>query len=83
MRAKDITTPPSTGIAPPERPVPAPRGTIGTPCSWQKRATAATSAVVSGSTTASGEAVSADPSYSYVSMPRADRRGGGQDAAPA
>src|SRR3989442_1239476 len=30
IRAKDTTTPPSTGIAPPDRPVPAPRGTIGT-----------------------------------------------------
>ena len=33
MRANDTTTPPSTGIAPPERPVPAPRGTMGTRCS--------------------------------------------------
>jgi hypothetical protein len=30
IRAKETTTPPSTGIAPPDRPVPAPRGTIGT-----------------------------------------------------
>ena len=34
--------------------VPAPRGTTLTPLSWQKRITAETSAVVDGSTTASG-----------------------------
>jgi len=51
-----MTTPPSTGIAPPDRPVPAPRGTSGTACSAQKRASFATSAVSLGSTTASGVA---------------------------
>ena len=64
MRANDTTTPPSTGIAPPDSPVPAPRGTIGTWCSWQKRASAATSPVSLGRTTASGVAVSTAPSYS-------------------
>ena len=29
------TTPSATGSAPPESPVPAPRATNGTPCSWQ------------------------------------------------
>ena len=44
----------STGLAPPERPVPAPRGTKGTPWRAQQRTIAATSAVVSGKATASG-----------------------------
>ena len=65
IRANEITTPPSTGMAPPERPVPAPRGTSGTPCSAQKRASFATSAVSFGRTTASGVAISTAPSYSY------------------
>ncbi len=64
IRANETTTPPSTGMAPPERPVPAPRGTIGTPCCEQNRASFDTSAVSLGSTTASGEAVSIAPSYS-------------------
>ena len=40
IRASEITTPSATGSAPPERPVPAPRATNGTPCSWQSRTTA-------------------------------------------
>ncbi len=35
MRASEITTPSACGTAPPESPVPAPRATNGTPCSWQ------------------------------------------------
>ncbi len=31
MRAVLTTIPPLIGVAPPDRPVPAPRGTIGTP----------------------------------------------------
>ena len=31
MRASETTTPPANGVAPPERPVPAPRATNGTP----------------------------------------------------
>ena len=31
MRASETTTPPATGVAPPESPVPAPRATKGTP----------------------------------------------------
>ena len=41
-------------MAPPAREVPAPRGTTRTPLAWQNAITAETSAVVEGSTTASG-----------------------------
>ena len=43
-----MTTPSATGSAPPERPVPAPRATNGTWCSWQSRTTACTSAAERG-----------------------------------
>ncbi len=52
--AVDNTTPSAIGIAPPERPVPAPRGTILMPRRWQVLSTAITSASVSGNTTARG-----------------------------
>ena len=54
MRASEITTPPSTGSAPPERPVPAPRATNGTPSAWQARTTACTASAVSGWQTSAG-----------------------------
>ena len=44
----------SCAMAPPASEVPAPRGTTRTPLAWQKAITAETSAVVEGSTTASG-----------------------------
>ena len=44
--------------APPDRPVPAPRGRKATPCRAQARTAAATSAVETGETTASGKALS-------------------------
>ena len=50
----EISTPSSTGSAPPERPEPAPRATKGTPARWHARTTAWTSAVELGSTTAPG-----------------------------
>ena len=60
-----MTTPPSIAIAPPERPVPAPRGTKGTPKRRQARTTRATSSVSRGSTTAVGIAPwSVRPSHS-------------------
>ena len=46
MRAVLTTTPPSTGVAPPERPVPAPRPTTGTPALCSARITAAVSSVL-------------------------------------
>ena len=54
MRDVPMTMPPSTGSEPPESPVPAPRGTIGKPCSAASRTHAATSSVVAGSTTMRG-----------------------------
>ena len=48
MRAHSITTPPGTGVAPPERPVPAPRGTYGTPAALHARTIPATASVVVG-----------------------------------
>ena len=52
--ASDIVTPSALGMAPPDRPVPAPRATTGTPSAWQVRSTAATCASVSGRATTSG-----------------------------
>ncbi len=54
MRDSAISTPSSTGSAPPESPEPAPRATNGTPARWQARTTAWTSRVESGNTTAPG-----------------------------
>jgi hypothetical protein len=53
IRSVESTTHPSTAFAPPESPVPAPRGTTGMPCRAQAATTAATSAVDSGRATAS------------------------------
>jgi hypothetical protein len=54
IRASTISTPSETGSAPPERPVPAPRATHGTPASWQARTTSRTCSAVPGSTAAAG-----------------------------
>src|SRR3972149_11347171 len=54
MRVRQSTMASSSGKAPPDREVPAPRGTTLTWFSWQKRRIALTSSVDSGSTTASG-----------------------------
>ena len=65
MREHSITTPPPCATAPPERPVPAPRGTKGTPNSRQARTTRQTSSRERGSTTAVGcERCSVRPSHS-------------------
>ena len=47
-------TPPSTALAAPVRPDPAPRGTIGTPAAAQALTTPDTCSVSSGKTTANG-----------------------------
>ncbi len=49
-----MMTPSSTGVAPPERPEPAPRATQGVSASWQARTAAATSSADPGSTTTPG-----------------------------
>jgi hypothetical protein len=56
VRIREVTTrtPSACGSAPPDRPVPEPRATNGTPASVQAVTTAATSAVVSASTTSPG-----------------------------
>jgi hypothetical protein len=54
MRATPRITQSAVGSAPPASEVPDPRGTTGTPSSWQSAARPATSSVVRGSTTASG-----------------------------
>ena len=64
MRVVTMTTPPSQGIAPPERPVPEPRAVTGSPCRRAMRTAAATSSAVSGRTTASGRPRSIVASYS-------------------
>src|SRR5947209_8042317 len=66
-RLRTIRTPSCTGRAPPERPLPEPRATHGTPAAWQARTTAATSSAVPGSTAARGTAAYwSRPSDSYV-----------------
>jgi hypothetical protein len=54
IRDVPMMMPPATGSAPPESPVPAPRGTMGSPASRASRTQAATSSVEPGSTTISG-----------------------------
>ena len=54
MRVRTTLMAPSTAMAPPESPVPAPRGTSGTRCRAARRTMALTSAVLPGKTTASG-----------------------------
>ena len=54
IRASEITIPSATGRAPPERPVPAPRATNGSPSRAQMRTTPCTSSVEPGSATSSG-----------------------------
>jgi hypothetical protein len=54
IRDRPITIPSATGTDPPERPVPAPRATNGTPWRSQAETAATTSAVLPGSATASG-----------------------------
>ena len=55
-RIRDITisTPSRCGSAPPDRPVPLPRATNGTPAPAHSATTAATSAAEPGSTTSAG-----------------------------
>ena len=62
MRATESTMAPSSGTAPPQRPVPDPRGTTATPSSAARRMQAATSAVVSGRTTRPQSPSAMDPS---------------------
>ena len=50
----DSTIPPSTAVAPPDRPVPAPRGTTAIRLSEAQRNTVCTSSVRVGRTTANG-----------------------------
>ena len=52
--SSDRRMPPKTGMAPPARPEPAPRGVMGTCSALARRTTAATCKVVVGRTTASG-----------------------------
>src|SRR3954452_7128134 len=67
MRETTISTPSSTGRAPPDRPEPAPRATHGTPASWHARTTRWTCSAESGRTTAPGvTAYCSSPSDSYV-----------------
>ena len=63
MRAKVMTTPPSTGTVPPARLLAPERAVIGTPASAQSLTTCATSLAVPGMTTMSGKAVSGLASY--------------------
>ena len=71
MRDSDSNTPLSNGVAPPDRPVPEPRATIGTPSRLHANSTACTSDSVRGRTTTSGRCrnvVSASHSYGRRSL---------------
>ncbi len=54
IRSRLTTRQPSTAEEPPDRPLPAPRGTTGTRCSAAQRTAACTSAALVARTTASG-----------------------------
>ena len=64
MRVVTSTTPPTSGTAPADRPVPAPRATTGTPCRRAAFTTAAASSVVSIIATIVGF-----PRYTPASLP--------------
>src|SRR5947208_2991943 len=66
IASKETTTHPSTALAPPDRPVPAPRATIGTPCSAHHWTIFRTSAVSRGRTTAAGVPYGAHSASSWV-----------------
>ena len=71
-RLSAMTMPSTCGTAPPDRLVPLPRATNGTPASAQRRTTAMTSSAVSGRTTARGRARNAvRPSDSKAARPAA------------
>src|SRR5262245_26680149 len=68
MREHSITTQPSTGVAPPDSPVPEPRGTNASPSSLHTRTIPTTDAVSVGNATAAGcPRSSVRPSASYAS----------------
>ncbi len=54
IRVKETMSEPSVATAPPESPLPDPRGTTGMACRWAKRRAAETSCTLSASTTPSG-----------------------------
>src|SRR5699024_8921001 len=54
IRSKETTTQPCTALAPPDKPVPAPRATTGTPAPAHTCTSACTSWVWRGRTTAAG-----------------------------
>src|SRR3712207_4062715 len=69
VRSRDSTsrTPSALGSAPPDRPVPEPRATKGTPASEQSRTVSTTCCRLSASTTIAGVTLKlANPSHSYV-----------------
>ena len=65
-RAVETTIASAHAIVPPERPVPAPRGTMLAPSACAARTTSATSSVVPGRTTADGGRRSNPASYSQT-----------------
>src|SRR5437588_5749764 len=67
-----ITTGSPTGVAPPARPVPEPRGTNGRPWARHTRTAAWTSSVVSGKHTTSARPEMIDASRAYSSSSRGD-----------
>ena len=74
-RVSTRSTAPASASAPPDRPVPAPRGTNGTSCAASRRTRATTSSRVPGSTTTSGtRRWTVKPSFAYVTRSAAAMR---------
>ena len=69
IRSRLTTIPPSTALDPPDNPLPAPRGTTGTPCSAAHRTAVCTCSASSARTTATGVPASGswDLSWRYFS----------------
>ncbi len=79
-RLSAMTMPSSSGTEPPERLVPEPRATNGTPAAWHSRTVSMTSWRDSASTTARGRvrnAVRASLSYEASALVAVSNRSGG------
>src|SRR4051795_10640888 len=68
IRERSRTTQPSTALAPPDSPVPAPRVTTGTPSSAHAATTCCTSAVLRARTAASARPTSAHSASSALTL---------------
>src|SRR6478735_10538100 len=70
IRSSERTRHPAVALAPPDSPVPAPRGTTGTPCAAAMRTAVDTSSTEVAKTTAAGSANSAHSASSWLQRSR-------------